>query len=70
MHRLERNQEREKDVNDLEYLKNVVLKVSNYVIYVLTVGTAVKLTFIAIKCVCNSPINKRIIDYNFSCKNY
>ena len=26
--RLERNQEREKDVTDLEYLKNVVLKVS------------------------------------------
>ena len=28
MCRLERNQEREKDVTDLEYLKNVVLKVS------------------------------------------
>ena len=28
MCRLERNQEREKDVTDLEYLKNIVLKVS------------------------------------------
>ena len=28
MNRLERNQEREKEVTDLEYLKNVVLKVS------------------------------------------
>ena len=28
MCRLERNQEREKGVTDLEYLKNVVLKVS------------------------------------------
>ena len=28
MNRLERNQEREKEVTDLEYLKNVTLKVS------------------------------------------
>ena len=31
MYRLERNQEREKKVTDLEYLKNVVLKVSGNV---------------------------------------